>query len=52
MKKHVLSDRSYRNLADFLIALTLIELEITRISRVYDDALRVLIHRAPIVQRP
>ena len=51
VKKHMFSDRSHSNFADFLVALSLIELQITRIPSVNDDALRVLIHCTPIVDR-
>ncbi|GBH18080.1 Divalent metal cation transporter [Pseudomonas syringae pv. actinidiae] len=51
MKKHVLSDGSYRYLSDFLIALSFVELEITRVPGINDDALRIFVHGAPVVQR-
>ncbi len=50
MKEHVFSDRPYSDLAYFLVALSLIELEITRVSGVDDDTLRVFVYRAPVVQ--
>ena len=51
MEKHVFANWSYGDLSYFLIALTLIELQITRIPGIEDYALGVLIHRAPVVHR-
>lgn len=51
MKEHVFSDRSHSDLANFLITLSFIELEISGVASIYDDALRVFIHSAPVMQR-
>ena len=45
------TDWPYSNLSDFLIALSLIKLQITRIARVEHHALRGFVDGAPLMQR-
>ena len=50
MEKYMFSDRSYFYFTDFLIAVSIIEIQIIAIAGVEDDAFRVLVLRAPVVQ--
>lgn len=49
MEKHMLPDWSYSNFADFLVAQSFIEREVTRIPSVQRDALRAFVCGAPIM---
>ncbi len=51
MKKYAFSDGSYFHFTDFLITVSIIEIQIMAISRVEDDAFRVLVLRTPVMQR-
>src|SRR5690606_28433189 len=51
MEEHMLDDRADGQLANFLVALALVEVQITGIARVQYHALRAGVLRAPVMQR-
>ena len=51
MKKNVLTHRPNRHLTDLLVALTLVERQVTRVAGVEHNPLGMLVHSAPVVYR-